>query len=572
VIGQGGMGVVYAAEHPLIGRRAAIKLLLPELSQNQEMVTRFFNEARSTAMIQHPGLVDIFDFGHAPNGSAYIAMEYLSGESLAHRLARERPLGVDTLVEILRQMASAVGAAHKKAIVHRDLKPDNVFLVPDQDVIGGFRVKVLDFGIAKLAGDNSVSLKTRTGSMMGTPMYMSPEQCRGAGTVDHRSDVYAIGCIAFEMACGVVPFQGEGLGDIVVQHLRDAPPQPRALNPAIPPVLEAVILRALAKRAEERQQSMEELIAELDRLEVRAPSRPVRGAFRPPSAPGVPLGSQPGVAWQTLLTPAPPAGPGPQPRAAAPSVPFVPTPPPQVATQSWPGASYPPPGPSYPPPGPSYPPPGPSYPPPATVTTLGGAAGQAVAGDAARTPRKWKLPAIAAAASIAAVITVIAIKSGGDKTKDAEVAANPAPSEPAPSEPAVSEPPASPSPAVTAEPVASDPPAPSPSPSAAAAPSPEPSPAAPVEIAITVRSDPPGAQLSLQGQSQPLGVTPYTHHATSAPGSTVAFVLRLANYKDALVEVDADRDGEATAKLEPLAKKKKRRGPNMNGTVDPFKD
>src|SRR5260221_11603057 len=145
------MGVVYVAQHTLIGRRVAIKVLLPEMSVNQDMVNRFFNEARATALIKHPGLVDIFDFGYHSSGCAYIAMELLEGESLKDRLAHGG-LPVATTILVARQIAKAVGAAHDKGIVHRDLKPDNVFLVPDSDMVGGLRVKVLDFGIAKLAG------------------------------------------------------------------------------------------------------------------------------------------------------------------------------------------------------------------------------------------------------------------------------------------------------------------------------------------------------------------------------------------------------------------------------------
>jgi len=576
IIGQGGMGVVYAAEHPLIGRRAAIKLLLPELSQNQEMVTRFFNEARATTMIQHPGLVDIFDFGHAPNGSAYIAMEFLAGESLAGRLARERPLQLDDQIAILRQLCSAVGAAHKKGIVHRDLKPDNVFLVPDADVIGGARVKVLDFGIAKLAGDLGGS-KTRTGSMMGTPMYMSPEQCRGAGSVDHRSDVYAIACIAFEMATGVTPFQGEGMGDIVVQHLRDAPPSPRTLNPSVPPVLEAVILRGLAKRAEQRQQNMDEMLAELDHFEVRAPSRPgQRGGSRGGS---VPPGSQSGYQPQTMaMQPGsvPPGSVPPmygQPAMAPGSMPpgSVPPmrqqqalpPPPQAATQSWPGPAMVSPGPLGP------------------VTTLGGSAGPAMAmamPGAPATPRgapKWRWPAIALVAAGAAAGVFFATRGGKSSDGGGTVAASgpsvSASPSPSPADTVVVDPAAMPDPAtlrlvsplpVTESPSASPSPSPSPEPV-------QPSPVAVAEITQTITSTPAGAEVFLQGQARSLGVTPLEHKAAPGTGST-AFVLKLSGYKDALIELSAEHDDKSTAVLEKRERKKS--GPKMNQTVDPFKD
>src|SRR5262245_43917685 len=183
VLGQGGMGMVYEGEHAILRRRVAIKVLLPERSQNAEAVQRFFNEARASTLIHHPGIVDIIDFGYHAGGSAYIVMEFLEGDSLSRYLGRMQRLSPELALPVLRQLASALGAAHRKGIVHRDLKPDNLFLIPDPDMIGGVRVKVLDFGIAKLVDtDLHNSPRTRTGSVMGTPLYMSPEQCRGAGS------------------------------------------------------------------------------------------------------------------------------------------------------------------------------------------------------------------------------------------------------------------------------------------------------------------------------------------------------------------------------------------------------
>src|SRR5262249_34033546 len=152
-IGAGGMGVVYLAEHVTLGGRAAVKVLLPEYSQNQDMVGRIFAEARAAALIDHPGMVRVYDHGRMRNGAAYIVMELLTGETLARRLRRERRLGVEVAVAIVRQVAGAVGAAHRLGIVHRDLKPDNIYLISDPEMAIGVRAKVLDFGIAKLAGD-----------------------------------------------------------------------------------------------------------------------------------------------------------------------------------------------------------------------------------------------------------------------------------------------------------------------------------------------------------------------------------------------------------------------------------
>jgi eukaryotic-like serine/threonine-protein kinase len=225
VIGQGGMGAVYAAEHMLLGRPAAIKVLLPELSQNQAMVMRFFNEARAATAIRHPGIVEIYDFGWSPDGAAFIVMEHLQGETLARRMARGR-FGWRPALAIVRQIAGALSAAHAKGIVHRDLKPDNIFLVLDPEVPGGERIKLLDFGIAKLAGESAGGMSmTRTGAVMGTPTYMAPEQCRGVAT-DHRADLYALGCIAFELCGGRPPFVGEGTGDVLAAHIHV--PTPRA--------------------------------------------------------------------------------------------------------------------------------------------------------------------------------------------------------------------------------------------------------------------------------------------------------------------------------------------------------
>src|SRR5262245_13234879 len=203
-IGEGGMGVVYEAEHVMLGRRAAIKCLLLDLSRNAEACGRFFIEAQAAAMTNHPSLCDIYDRGHTESGSAYIIMEFLDGEDLGTVLRRENKLNVKMACQIGRQVASALGAVHAKGIIHRDLKPDNLFLVKMPGSPGNFRVKVLDFGIAKLTGpeNKDLSVKTRTGSVLGTPSYMSPEQCRGHGKVDPRSDIYSLGCIMHEMIVG----------------------------------------------------------------------------------------------------------------------------------------------------------------------------------------------------------------------------------------------------------------------------------------------------------------------------------------------------------------------------------
>ncbi|MBK9036332.1 MAG: serine/threonine protein kinase [Myxococcales bacterium] len=258
------MGVVYAAQHALIGRHAAVKVLLPELSQNQDIVTRFFNEARAATAIRHPGIVEIFDFGYCADGSAYIVMELLAGESLAARMLRGR-MSVEGALLVVRQIAGALAAAHAQRIVHRDLKPDNVFLVPDPEVPGGERIKLLDFGIAKLTGDGEQSSKTRTGTVMGTPTYMAPEQCRGV-SLDHRADLYSLGCILFELLTGRPPFVGEGVGDVLAAHIHVPPPPLLSLVPDAGPELDQLMQRLLAKDPEYRIQTAAEIIHAVDAL------------------------------------------------------------------------------------------------------------------------------------------------------------------------------------------------------------------------------------------------------------------------------------------------------------------
>ncbi len=258
-LGEGGFGVVYVAMDTRLGRRAAIKQLLPELSGHRDIVERFFNEAKAAASINHPGIVEIYDVGWHTDGSAYFAMKLLEGDSLAKRLREAGPLPIQIATTIARQVSSALVAAHARGIVHRDLKPDNIVLVADDEVAIGERATVLDFGIAKLFGDKPASQKTRTGMMMGTPSYMSPEQCRGAGEVDHRTDVYALGCILFEMLTGRAPFVAEGAGEVLGMHQFVDAPTVRSLRPDVPAELDALVTRMLAKKPEHRLAQMSEL-------------------------------------------------------------------------------------------------------------------------------------------------------------------------------------------------------------------------------------------------------------------------------------------------------------------------
>ena len=264
LLGTGGMGVVYLAEHVTLGRKAVIKFVQERLSMTDEFAARFFIEAKTAASIRHPGIVDVFDYGHDERGRGYIVMEYLDGESLRARMRRESPLSVSLAVTLGTQIASALAAAHEAGIIHRDLKPDNVFLVRDPDSPHRVRAKVLDFGLAKLAEPDDRGW-TRTGNFVGTPLYMSPEQCRGKN-LDARTDIYSLGCMLYEMVCGRVPFLDETVGDLIIAHSSTPPTPPRSLSPALPAALERVIMRALAKSPADRQPSMAALGAELSAL------------------------------------------------------------------------------------------------------------------------------------------------------------------------------------------------------------------------------------------------------------------------------------------------------------------
>src|SRR5688572_14552016 len=243
------MGTVFLGEHLLLGRRAAIKTLLPMLSSHREIVDRFFNEARAISAIVDPGVVQVFDFGYHVDGTAYIVMEYLEGESLSARLERLGKLRPADALRIARQLAGSLAAAHDAGIIHRDLKPGNVFLVRDGEAQGGERTKILDFGICKLVDDDAGT--TQTGTMLGTPVYMSPEQCRGSARVDNRSDIYSVGCVLFHMLTGRPPFDCDSVGDYIAAHLKDSAPDVSALAPDLPPEIDSLLRRCLAKNPDE---------------------------------------------------------------------------------------------------------------------------------------------------------------------------------------------------------------------------------------------------------------------------------------------------------------------------------
>ena len=291
-LGEGGMGVVYLARHTTLGRLAAVKVLLPEFSNNREVVARFFNEARAATAIRHPGIIEVYDFGFLEEQQAFIIMEYLEGESLGTRLHRG-PLGLAAALATTRGIARALQAAHEKGIVHRDLKPDNIFLVPDEDARGGERVKMLDFGIAKLAPNANEPGQTRTGMVIGTPTYMAPEQCRG-DAIDLRADLYALGCVIYQMLCGQPPFVANASADVLAHHLYFQPQPVSALRPEVPPPVEQLVMALLAKDPAARPAGAHVVVRIVDALVTSVDATPAPYvAARPARPPSSPVASVP---------------------------------------------------------------------------------------------------------------------------------------------------------------------------------------------------------------------------------------------------------------------------------------
>jgi serine/threonine-protein kinase len=272
-IGEGGMGVVYAAVHPLIGKRAAVKVLKAELCRAAFNVERFIDEARIVNQIGHPNIVDVFAFGQTRDGRSYFVMEWLKGESLRARIARTR-LDFSEICEIVRPLARALEAAHEQGVIHRDLKPDNIFLVDRRGDAPD--VKLLDFGIAKLVKQEHRMERTATGAMVGTPQYIAPEQAKGYA-IDARVDIYALGGILFELLTGRPPYVADNAMELVAKHLMETVPHPATLA-EIPPELDDLVVRMLSKTADGRPSLAEvaaiiERTSSLDRTNVRPRSR-----------------------------------------------------------------------------------------------------------------------------------------------------------------------------------------------------------------------------------------------------------------------------------------------------------
>jgi serine/threonine protein kinase len=575
-LGEGGMGSVYLAEHAMLGRRAAVKVVRPELSTNTEIIARFFNEARALNAIRHPGIVEIFDFGYLSDGSAYIVMEYLEGESLGARCRRLHKLEPRHALLVVRQIGLALAAAHERDVIHRDLKPDNIFLVPDPETPYHERIKVLDFGIAKLAagGDRA---HTQTGSVLGTPTYMSPEQCRGAGGVDARADLYALGCMLYEMLCGHPPFTVEGMGELIAHHMYFAPTPPRSLDAAIPESTERLVLWLLQKEPAARPQTAREVVDTIDRL---VGSAPVYAALRPQTTPGV---LPPAVRASTPTPVATSPTPAPSPVAPAPSRPVTMTSAPVTSASMGPATPVPASmGPATPVPasmGPATPVPAPMGPAtpasmepatpapmvsppmpvaPKTLTTLSGAAGLSRVEVPAWRPdgrRRWIAPVVAG--SLIAIGGVVVMMSGAPERERGR-AAPPiaAPAAPPPQVTRLAVPTAAPS-SPDPSPVAGSAHAPVPAAPQAAEPPPA-SPAPVAKIAIAIDSVPRGATVIVDGKT--VGTTPFAESIEPSTGQRL-YTLQRRGYEPATVTLAGDRAATERVKL-------KRRGRSADGVGD----
>jgi serine/threonine-protein kinase len=495
-IGRGGMGAVYLAEHPILGRRAAVKVLLDEYSRNEDLLARFFNEARAAARLEHRAFVDVFDCGTV-DGNAFIIMEFIRGESLGARLDRAGPLPVETALEVGRKIAEAMAVAHAHGIVHRDLKPDNLMLLPPGAGESGHEVKILDFGIAKLttASEDQVR-RTRTGVVMGTPLYMSPEQCRGAGAgIDHRTDIYSLGGILYALLTGGPPFGFGYSGELIAAHLGTPPPPLRPLNPAVSPALEALVLRTLAKEPGARPQTMQELAQELARLE-REP-RPVPGTMAATQV-------LPGEGATQVL-----------PGEAAPAIP---------KTQVLPGAS------------------------PAASqggrTTLSRTASELLGTTQPPAGRRRGVQvAIAAGLVTAAVVAAMVLRVGPPAGRaNGPVSASPAPVPvPGVAPPIPAPPPAAPGPGEGARTPAAPPESAGPAPGRTPGQTPR-GPAAARSVAIKLRSNPSGARILDLDKNAVLGTTPFGGRFARSKGR-LRLRLERAGYAPAVVEVPLSEDG-----------------------------
>jgi serine/threonine-protein kinase len=285
LLGEGGMGSVYLASHVGLGREVAIKFLHSDLISRQEFVGRFYREAQAAAAIRHKNIIEVFDVGMSPKGEPFLVMEYLEGESLAGLLKRVGPLNLGAACAVMESVLQALQVAHRKGIVHRDLKPDNIFLAHQQGEPPV--VKIIDFGISKFTQGELDKWRTKTGSVMGTPAYMSPEQARGSAGLDHRTDLYSMGTIFFEMLTEALPFAGTNFAEYLSALLVDEPRAPQSVYADFPVAAEPLLRKALAKDPNQRFQNATEMLdavtalpggdAQQERLSWLASTLEVRG-------------------------------------------------------------------------------------------------------------------------------------------------------------------------------------------------------------------------------------------------------------------------------------------------------
>lgn len=271
-LGEGGWGAVFEAEHLLLRRTVAIKLLHPDIAANPKFVERFRREALAASRIGHPNIVEVIDLDRTDDGTEFMVLEFLRGEVLENRLERQGPLRIATALDIFEPIASALQAAHRSGIVHRDLKPANVFLAERPD--GSVLVKVLDFGIAKMDGITSelTTSITQTGAVLGTPFYMPPEQLRGDKTIDLRADLYAFGVMLYEVLAAAPPFDAPNLPALVTKIMYEAPVPLAARRPKVPPEIDALVSRLMSKNAADRPADFGEVIPVLESVRAKLAS------------------------------------------------------------------------------------------------------------------------------------------------------------------------------------------------------------------------------------------------------------------------------------------------------------
>ena len=329
-LGQGDTGETYLAVQRDSGHRAAAKLLLPQFCSDRALVDQLFAEVKTANLVGHPGIAGLHGCGVHGSGRAFLLMEYLEGKTLTDALIELGSVSdVESFADIAWQLATLLGAAHTGQLVHGALKPDAIFLTFPEEQAPKPRVKLLDFGMSRFALDVRHS---QTGSLLGAPLYMSPEMGRGLGKVDHRADIYSLGCILFEMACGRPPFVREGKGELVIAHATEAPPVASSLEPSLPLPIDTLIGRMLTKNPAARPQSMAEVAGILEKFfSLPPPAQPILPAVPVcPPGPAVALASASIAAPILEPSPAPPANPPPPPRKQEPTALLPPAP------QVWP--------------------------------------------------------------------------------------------------------------------------------------------------------------------------------------------------------------------------------------------